>query len=207
MGLLRDILTKHGKVAYLPNALLGSDEPDLDWGLEQERIDFEAQRLQSMEEKMREQKLALKKQALSELATRLSAPKRRGRPATLNVYKTYQRNFLKKWSRTVYMHARKAGVTQSQLATIFGFQEDSEWRALMRGAPKACYKMSHSKWTVPGGADGKTPGQIAWSMGWRSNLVVIKDLRYMTEMEFLHSLGIDTFPTKKPQNFKVISVQ
>jgi len=207
MGLLRDTRTRHGKVAYLSNALIGSDEPDVDWSLEQERGDFEARRLRSLEEKKREQRLSLKRQALSELAMRISAPSRRGRPATLNVYKTYQRDFLKKWSRTVYTHARKTGVTQAQLATIFGFQEDSEWRALMRGAPKACYKMSQSKWTTPSEVDGKTPGQIAWEMGWKSNLVVIKDLRYMTELEFLHSLGIDNSPTKKPQNFKVISVQ
>lgn len=123
MGLLKDIQTRFGKVSYLR---CESDN-------ETERGSFDDVDL-SVRPHGYEYWHSLREQGERELAIIPIAARKPGRPALLQTYKIYKKDFLRRWSNFVTERAATDNVTKDQLWMELGFMWDVELRELRRGA-------------------------------------------------------------------------
>jgi len=131
MGLLRDLQTRNGTVAYLNGVDAAIHDPDRD--VFEERL----WELWKIERAQKEQTMQLLRVELTERSNRSSAG---GRPRALQAYKTYQKGFIRRWAQTVSANAKEKGFTQTHLVEqLFKhdekqlISEESGWRALLRG--------------------------------------------------------------------------
>jgi len=188
VGLLRDLQTRSGKIAYLPGMQTDCDEPDWDGGLEA----YEQMRWAKLEALAHDEKQRIKSQVLAELRCREVKEKKRGRPASLVAYRDYQRQFIQEWARHISKQAKKSANpkyrTQTGLAVSFNLKEDSDWRVLLRGGKKSCYKMNYQRMTASVRAIVYKEG---WHVARNGNMTTFKPMLYMTEPQFLKWLGIE----------------
>lgn len=119
--------------------------PD-DW-LPTELLDTEEAEWTEFKKQQAKKKMALMAQAMNELQARgeQAGMAKRGRPASLNSYKEYKRQFLSKWTTFLEASAKRHGVNQEDLAATLELGGGRQWRMMKggtQGAAGGCYRVT-----------------------------------------------------------------
>lgn len=186
LGLLRNLQTRWGKVSYLSDSYR---DPELD--------SFE---MVDPGDPSEDYWQSLRELAVHELQTQSNAPRKRGRPALLQTYKLYKKDFLQRWSRFVTERAAQDNIIKDQLWMDLGFTWDVELRELRRGDARKS-RVTYDRYT-------EVLQPLVASKGWniirRDRMTTIFCARLYNQEQFVEWVSQSTSATISP-HLKLVS--